>query len=697
MHHHRRPRRLDRIKNLHLPPQRGQHIVASHKIPALAPRKPRLNRLDQLHRPREMRHLTRRARQRHEPIRQKRIVIEHRLARRHPGRRGPQQRPSLAHMPPLQKLRNRHRRIAIPRLIKRNRRFGKRRHRKRVPRRHHLPVQRGGHPLRAIRNERRAMLLKQRRHLTLVAPHNRRHLTHRHPPRQYRLTRVFKVAPRRHPKQQRKRPRIALIAHRRKQIGLIENIITPLVTPAVGIKARKNLPLVTPHRQQQKVERVARHRRVKRLIKHRRRLDIQTRKLRVVVQHLLKVRHEPNRVHRVPMKAPTHVIAYPPARNVLERQPQRTLKPRVTRAPIHVQQKPPPQRSRKLHLAVEPSPLLIHPTQRLMRLAHHHLLRHRARRKLRQPLAQPRPKLLGLRLYRLAIIAPQHRDTAHELQKRRRRKIRPAVKRLQRRRQKHAHRPPTPTRHHLHRIHIRLVEVRTLLSINLHAHEVLIHQRRNLVVLKRLMLHHVTPVARRIPNRQKNRLVFVARPPQRRLAPRLPIKRIMRVLRQVQRTLANQPIPIAANLCRRSRRRARRRAAVHRGLTLVSCLWFARMLSRYRRAACSRHHRSCPQHRNLSHEPCIRFRTKSVPFPPRLPRPRYARKQPPLAHRHHPRALPLPHPPVHPRALRLQPAHLLPPRRRRHEQHPPRRRPHRPITRPAAALHRPRNPPLAPL
>ena len=50
--------------------------------------------------------------------------------------------------------------------------------------------------------------------------------------------------------------------------------------------------------------------------------------------------------------------------------------------------------------------------------------------------------------------------------------------------------------HHLNGIHVNLIEIRALFTIDFNVDEILVHQLRNLFVLERLVFHHVTPVAR---------------------------------------------------------------------------------------------------------------------------------------------------------------------------------------------------------
>ena len=66
-----------------------------------------------------------------------------------------------------------------------------------------------------------------------------------------------------------------------------------------------------------------------------------------------------------------------------------------------------------------------------------------------------------------------------------------------------------------------------------------LHQLRDFFVLKRLMLHHMTPVTRRITDAEENRLVISFRHAERRFSPRIPINGVVRVLEQVRTGLVN--------------------------------------------------------------------------------------------------------------------------------------------------------------
>jgi len=63
-------------------------------------------------------------------------------------------------------------------------------------------------------------------------------------------------------------------------------------------------------------------------------------------------------------------------------------------------------------------------------------------------------------------------------------------------------------RERLHGLHVDLIDVRALLAVDLHVHEMLVHHRGDLGILERLVLHHVTPVARGVADREEQRLVL---------------------------------------------------------------------------------------------------------------------------------------------------------------------------------------------
>src|SRR4051812_5973091 len=119
-----------------------------------------------------------------------------------------------------------------------------------------------------------------------------------------------------------------------------------------------------------------------------------------------------------------------------------------------------------------------------------------------------------------------------------RRPVRAAIKWLQLRRQKHAHRPAAMPREHLHRIHVNLIEVRPLLPIDFDWDKVLIEHPRDRFAFEALVLHHMAPMTSRIPDRKKDRPILAPRPSDRVLAPRIPVHRIVPVLKEIRARLA---------------------------------------------------------------------------------------------------------------------------------------------------------------
>src|SRR3989449_10333899 len=87
-------------------------------------------------------------------------------------------------------------------------------------------------------------------------------------------------------------------------------------------------------------------------------------------------------------------------------------------------------------------------------------------------------------------------------------KVRAAVEGRAFGREEDGHRPAAVTRHRLYRLHVDVIDVRAFLAIDLHAHEVLVHEPGDVGILERLALHHVTPVTGRVPDREQDRLAL---------------------------------------------------------------------------------------------------------------------------------------------------------------------------------------------
>ena len=89
-----------------------------------------------------------------------------------------------------------------------------------------------------------------------------------------------------------------------------------------------------------------------------------------------------------------------------------------------------------------------------------------------------------------------------------RREVGAAVEGLSLGSEENRHRPAAAAGEHLHGLHVYRVQVRPLLPVNLDADEILVHQRRNRLILKGLPFHHVAPVAGGIADAQQDGLVL---------------------------------------------------------------------------------------------------------------------------------------------------------------------------------------------
>src|SRR5207244_3580899 len=87
--------------------------------------------------------------------------------------------------------------------------------------------------------------------------------------------------------------------------------------------------------------------------------------------------------------------------------------------------------------------------------------------------------------------------------------VRAAEERLAVGREEDGHRPTALARQRDDRVHVERVDVEPLLTVNLDANEPLVHQLRGLVVLERLVLHDVAPVARGVADGEQDRLVKI--------------------------------------------------------------------------------------------------------------------------------------------------------------------------------------------
>jgi hypothetical protein len=272
------------------------------------------------------------------------------------------------------------------------------------------------------------------------------------------------------------------------------------------------------------------------------RLDVDRGKLRVVVQHLLEVRHQPARVGGVAVKAAAHVIADAAARHALEGEEHLLERAPIARPPVMAEQELEHRRLRELGGASEAAPLVVEDRRQLSHRAVHRLDAGDIagpRRGDRRHLARESP---GLRDQPRRLVAMQLARALEQLQEPVARQVGGAEERLPVGGEQHGHRPAAAAVHRLHRLHVDEVDVRSLLAVDLDAHVVLVEDARHLLVLERLALHHVAPVTGGVADREQDRLALAPRALERLVAPRVPVDRVVGVLEQVRAGLAHQPV-----------------------------------------------------------------------------------------------------------------------------------------------------------
>ncbi len=289
-----------------------------------------------------------------------------------------------------------------------------------------------------------------------------------------------------------------------------------------------------------------------------RRFDQRQHELRLVVEHLLEVRHAPALVDRITMEAAAEVIAHAALGHRAERR-HHHVAPALAAGRLIAGHVPGTQQqeqlgwTRKLRRTTEPAEALVESPREFVG---------GARQRLEAGDVE-RGALVGLtRLERRQapdddvrrgpylgpILAPDAADLAQQIDEAGpppaagRREVGAAVERLQVGRQPDAHRPAALPRRRLHERHVDAIDVGPLFAIDLDRDAGRVEDGRDVGVLERLALHDVAPMARRVADRQENGDVAGARRGERVLAPRIPVDRVLRVLTQVRAGLDGEAV-----------------------------------------------------------------------------------------------------------------------------------------------------------
>ena len=113
-----------------------------------------------------------------------------------------------------------------------------------------------------------------------------------------------------------------------------------------------------------------------------------------------------------------------------------------------------------------------------------------------------------------------------------RRKVRAGIERLPFRCHEHRRRPATRADHPDRRLHRHRIHVGSLLAVDLHVDEEVVHDGSRCGVLEGLVRHDVAPVARAVADRDERQCPPPC-PLERLVAPRVPVDRVLGVLEQI--------------------------------------------------------------------------------------------------------------------------------------------------------------------
>ncbi len=305
---------------------------------------------------------------------------------------------------------------------------------------------------------------------------------------------------------------IEVVAEHREQLVHAPDVELALDALGVGIQRRVEAALGARHLAQDPVERLLGRAAQERVARDLPAVQVRASQQRVVVEHLLEVRHGPAGVDRVAGEAPADLVVdaarghrpqglqshrqFVTAQQELDHRRRWELRRRAPAAVDGVKARPQLRDGR---------------VERVLARWRVGGLEQRCTR-------QPRDHRLALRADLLALLLPRVRDAFEDRRPARHpaallgRKVRTGVERNLLGRDEDVQRPAAVAGHRLHGLHVERVDVGALLPIDLHADEALVHLRGDRGVLEGLALHHVTPMACGVADRDEQRAVELARP-----------------------------------------------------------------------------------------------------------------------------------------------------------------------------------------
>ena len=261
--------------------------------------------------------------------------------------------------------------------------------------------------------------------------------------------------------------------------------------------------------------------------------------LRIVVEHLLEMRREPERVGRIARIAAAEMVVDAALGHAVEQQQDGVAVLRIAGLGVSAPDQVEHGALGKFRRAAEAAMGVVHAAEQEIGDLQEGLARDRAAGLVDAEAGERRFQGFGVGADLVALVAVDRRDAVEHPGKAGpapavlRREIGAAPEGLALRRQEHGERPAALLAEQRQGVLVDLVDVRPLLPVDLDVDEIAVHCRSDAAVLEALVGHDVAPVAGRIADGQQDRLARPRRRRKGRVGPGLPVHRIVLVLQQV--------------------------------------------------------------------------------------------------------------------------------------------------------------------
>ena len=323
----------------------------------------------------------------------------------------------------------------------------------------------------------------------------------------------------------------------------------PLFPLGVGVECRVEASLRPPQVAEDEVQRLAHHPEIPPGPGDLIRVEVSHGQQRLVVEHLLEVRHQPAGIDRVAVETAAEMVVDPARGHPVESDGCGLESCEIARPAVVAQEKLDTHRVRELRRAAEAAVFPVETPHEGRRCPAEQRSREQAPSggNVREG-GDPLGDAPSTRLHFLAACAPdlgqplQHGPESCAAAAVLGRKVGAAEERATVRCEPGAERPAAVSAHELHGRHVDIIEVGTLLPVDLDGDELVVEVRGDRLILERLAFHDVAPVAGRIADGEEDRLVLAPRLRKRLLPPRMPVDRVIRVLAQVRAGLGEETV-----------------------------------------------------------------------------------------------------------------------------------------------------------